>query len=981
MWYVLPSISTSANRESMNYGVVNRVAHSIGDDLLYKNSERVKIETEITMEPKDTNAERENTIKVKTGVIRSGANENIIQLGKIRHINNGRSILWVPSMRKYGTINIDESNNLMVDNSEDSNSQRKDLPGDIEKELKRIATTNISNNIWPMEIKDFREKLITYIRSERKRTAIESYKLKSLNGSEMIILRKEAANRIGNILWRIMAIELVSKNKGATTSGVDNKKFMPVMGKATDNEKAKSNLNKRRLKLINDLSIAKGRVDQAIRRKGINNLSQREKERLLWKENKDLRKSYREELKRIEDNPLKEVRNRIEESNLNNISLKLECEAELRKLARRSERAKYQAEAIKRVYITKEDGNKRPLGIPTIRDRSIQMLWKLVLEPIMEPWGDNTSFGFRPGRNCHQAVCYLANRLKYYRREGLDRMRMKVWLKDKSKNTNERLVERYWPIQGILDCDIKGCFDNIDHNWLINNVPVPIGYEEMFSKILKASINEDGNIQENNKGVPQGGILSPLLMNWTLDGLEERIKGLVKETRTESHPWKGWFTIPGKPEFVKNSGRLETLRNKWDIERRTGSRATAWMVRYADDIIIGTNSMEFLKPIKESLIDFLKERGLELSEKKTREIEWKIGNKLDFLSWTFHLVKPVKVNWIIKAPKVAIGRKSDWLGLYVYPSRKATQNLRNTVKSITSISNIYKTVGVVVNELTLYLRGWSEYFRPGGKQTKLRVGLDNYIYKKVKQFLWKKYQRVSMLKLVDWHLKYNGKWIGLHVKDSAGRVVREVPKLWKLAAEASWMSMEVSKDLLKNSSLVNEIPYMKRELLIGKLKGRVKEDKITKQKNVCPICKGKLVDWQLAMAEPELFKLTRGLSADKTAIMVKELQEREYQNEHSIDWEGKWSNGLEMDHIIPKALGLTQKLKDILELSENKQLVHKDCHKTKYSKDKELIKVIKKEIKDLNTENAAKVVLMKWELVLKERNKKIWGKIKRHLRT
>lgn len=101
-----------------------------------------------------------------------------------------------------------------------------------------------------MENRYFREELTSYIRSERKRTAIESNRLKGagkrdINGLEMKELREEAANRMGNILWRVMAIELLSRNKGGTTPGVDDKKFEAVMGEAKDKEKASKQLSKR----------------------------------------------------------------------------------------------------------------------------------------------------------------------------------------------------------------------------------------------------------------------------------------------------------------------------------------------------------------------------------------------------------------------------------------------------------------------------------------------------------------------------------------------------------------------------------------------------------------------------------------------------------------------------------------------------------------------------------------------------------------
>jgi RNA-directed DNA polymerase len=92
---------------------------------------------------------------------------------------------------------------------------------------------------------------------------------------------------------------------------------------------------------------------------------------------------------------------------------------------------------------------------------------------------------------------------------------------------------------------------------------------------------------------------------------------------------------------------------------KIGTRAKIWFVRYADDFILGTNSYEYIPIIKEAINAFLEERGLQLSSEKTKEITWKIGAKFDFLSWTFHLIRPKKVNWIVAAPKRRAGRLTD----------------------------------------------------------------------------------------------------------------------------------------------------------------------------------------------------------------------------------------------------------------------------------------------------------------------------------
>ena len=102
--------------------------------------------------------------------------------------------------------------------------------------------------------------------------------------------------------------------------------------------------------------------------------------------------------------------------------------------------------------------------------------------------------------------------------------------------------------------------------------------------------------------------------------------------------------------------------------------------RYADHFIIGVNNPATLPIVRLALVNFLGVRGLKLSDDNTKSIHWSIGNKFDFLSWTFHFIKPVCVNWIIRAPRKAVGK--HWLS--VYPSRNATKSLRSRIKAMTS---------------------------------------------------------------------------------------------------------------------------------------------------------------------------------------------------------------------------------------------------------------------------------------------------------
>jgi RNA-directed DNA polymerase len=329
----------------------------------------------------------------------------------------------------------------------------------------------------------------------------------------------------------------------------------------------------------------------------------------------------------------------------------------------------------------------RPLGIPTLKDRLVQMALKLVLEPIFEADFYPTSYGFRPGRSTHDALAKIQRRL----------------------HPTPSGQSEYWL---VIEGDIKGCFDAIDHHVLMERVRYRIGDRKVLRLVLaflKAGIMIEGAVRHPVTGTPQGGIISPLLANIYLTAIDER--------------YGRWSQRPRE--------RPQASADRRHYDRQRG-RPTFYMVRYADDFVVCTDgTREEAEAEKQTLAEFLKrELRMELSMEKTKITAVKEG--FDFLGYRVEQTKA--------------RRTGRMVGNLFIPKSKL-KDLRHKIKAKVRGTPTGRPLAYLITTLNPIITGWRNYYRYATWATRDFHSLDWWMRERVGRWLRKKHRKAAWREL------------------------------------------------------------------------------------------------------------------------------------------------------------------------------------------------------------------------------------------